>query len=70
MNEISRHAEKGAHAYSSWIVPDAHHRKPQHTQQHPPIFLPSWAPELNPVENVWQCMRQNWLSQPCLRQLR
>jgi DDE superfamily endonuclease len=27
-----------------------------------PIFLPSRAPELNPVENVWQCLRQNWLS--------
>jgi transposase len=27
-----------------------------------PIFLPSSAPELNPVENVWQYLRQNWLS--------
>jgi transposase len=27
-----------------------------------PIFLPSRAPELNPVENVWQYLRQNWLS--------
>jgi transposase len=27
-----------------------------------PIFLPSRAPELNPVENVWQYPRQNWLS--------
>jgi len=26
------------------------------------IFLPSRAPELNPVENVWQYLRQNWLS--------
>lgn len=26
------------------------------------IFLPSRAPELNPVENIWQYMRQNWLS--------
>jgi len=24
--------------------------------------LPSRAPELNPVENVWQYLRQNWLS--------
>ena len=24
-----------------------------------PIFLPSRAPELNPVENVWQYLRQN-----------
>ncbi len=24
--------------------------------------LPPRCPELNPVENVWQCMRDNWLS--------
>jgi transposase len=27
-----------------------------------PIFVPSRAPELNPVENFWQYLRQNWLS--------
>ena len=27
-----------------------------------PIFLPSRSPELNPVENIWQYMRDNWLS--------
>jgi len=26
-----------------------------------PIFLPSRAPELNPVENIWQFLRGNWL---------
>jgi transposase len=26
------------------------------------IALPPKAPELNPVENVWQFMRENWLS--------
>ncbi len=26
------------------------------------ILLPSRSPELNPVENIWQYMRQNWLS--------
>ena len=26
------------------------------------ILLPSCAPELNPVENIWQYLRQNWLS--------
>jgi len=25
------------------------------------ILLPSRAPELNPVENVWQYIRANWL---------
>jgi len=26
------------------------------------VLLPSRSPELNPVENVWQYMRQSWLS--------
>ena len=26
------------------------------------ILLPSRSPELNPVENVWQYLRENWLS--------
>lgn len=26
------------------------------------ITLPPRSPELNPVENIWQFMRQNWLS--------
>jgi len=26
------------------------------------IFLPSRAPELHPTENIWQYLRQNWLS--------
>ena len=27
-----------------------------------PILLPSRVPELSPVENIWQYMRANWLS--------
>ena len=27
-----------------------------------PIFFPSRAPELNPVENIWQYLGSNWLS--------
>ena len=27
-----------------------------------PVLLPSRAPELNPVENIWQYLRQNHLS--------
>jgi len=26
------------------------------------VLLPSRSPELNPVENVWRYLRQNWLS--------
>lgn len=63
INEISRHVAKGAHAVllldragwhttSKLDVPD----------NITPIFLPSRAPELNPVENIWQYLRANWLS--------
>ena len=63
LNEISRNVTEGAHAVllldrAGWhttgklVVPE----------NITPIFLPSRAPELNPVENVWQYLRQNWLS--------
>ncbi len=63
LDEISRNVAPGAHAVllldragwhttSKLDVPD----------NITPIFLPSRAPELNPVENVWQYLRQNWLS--------
>ena len=63
LDEISRNVAEGAHAVllldrAGWHttgkldVPD----------NITPIFLPSRAPELNPVENVWQYLRQNWLS--------
>jgi transposase len=40
----------------------AYHQPARRTTNITPIFLPSRAPELNPVENVWQYLRQNWLS--------
>jgi hypothetical protein len=63
LDEISREVAEGAHAVllldrAGWHttgkldVPD----------NITPIFLPSRAPELNPVENVWHYLRQNWLS--------
>lgn len=63
IDEISRHVEKGAHAVlvmdrAGWHT-TANLRVPKNIT---PIFLPSRAPELNPVENVWQYLRQNWLS--------
>ena len=30
--------------------------------EHHPRALPPKSPELNPVENIWQFMRDNWLS--------
>ncbi|WP_095090356.1 IS630 family transposase [Mesorhizobium sophorae] len=63
IDEISRHVEKGAHAVlimdrAGWHT-TANLNMPRNIT---PIFLPPRAPELNPVENVWQYMRQNWLS--------
>ena len=37
---------------ANWIIPDNITLLP----------LPPRSPELNPVENVWQYLRQNWLS--------
>jgi hypothetical protein len=63
LDEISRNVTDGAHAV---LLLD---RAGWHTTSKldvpgniTPIFLPSRAPELNPVENVWQYLRQNWLS--------
>ena len=63
LDEISRNVAEGAHAV---LILD---RAGWHTTSRldvpdniTPIFLPSRAPELNPVENVWQYLRQNWLS--------
>ena len=61
--EISRAVDPGAHAVvildqagwhtsNSLVVPDNITLLP----------LPPRSPELNPVENVWQFMRDNWLS--------
>ncbi len=63
LDEISRHVAEGAHA----VLPLD--RAGWHTmgmldmpKNITPIFLPSRAPELNPVENIWQYLRANWLS--------
>jgi hypothetical protein len=40
----------------------AHHEQARRARQHH-ADLPAFPrPELNPVENVWQYLRQNWLS--------
>ena len=63
LDEISRTVARGAHAV---LLLD---RAGWHTtgnltipKNMTLIFLPSRAPELNPVENVWQYLRQTWLS--------
>ena len=63
LDEISRNLAKGAHAVlllerAGWHTTG----KLDLPNTITPIFLPSRAPELNPVENLWQYLRQNWLS--------
>jgi len=63
LDEISRHVAKGAHAVplldrAGWHTTG----KLDIPKNITPIFLPSRSPELNPVENIWQYLRANWLS--------
>ena len=63
LDEISRHVARDAHAVllldrAGWHT-TARLKVPKNIT---PIFLPSRAPELNPVENIWQFLRANWLS--------
>ncbi len=63
LEEISGHVAEGAHAVllldrAGWHT-TAKLTVPSNIT---PIFLPSRAPELNPVENIWQFLRGNWLS--------
>jgi transposase len=63
LDEIARNVAEDAHAVlifdrAGWhTTPEL--KMPANIT---PIWLPSRAPELNPVENVWQYLRQNWLS--------
>ncbi len=61
--EISRSVARGAHAVllldrAGWHT-TGHLAVPNNISL---IFLPARTPELNPVENVWQYLRANWLA--------
>ena len=63
LDEIARTVRRGAHAVlrldrAGWHTTAALAVPNNITM----ILLPSRAPELNPVENIWQHLRQNWLS--------
>jgi transposase len=63
LEEISRHVAPGAHAViildqAGWHGSAALVVPPNITL----MPLPPRCPELNPVENLWQFMRDNWLS--------
>jgi transposase len=66
--EISQAVDPGAHAVlildqAGWhVTPKL--KVPQNITL---MFLPPRSPELNPVENVWQFMRDNWLSNRVFR---
>lgn len=63
LEEISHHVARGGHAVllldrAGWHTTGKLNVPGNITL----IFLPSRSPELNPVENIWQYMRANWLS--------
>ncbi len=63
LREISRQVAPGAHAVllldrAGWHTTAAL-TIPKNISL---LFLPSRAPELNPVENIWQFLRQTYLS--------
>jgi transposase len=63
LQEISQAVAPGAHAVllldqAGWHVSP----KLRVPDTIPLLPLPPRAPELNPVENVWQFVRDNWLS--------
>lgn len=63
LDEISHHIARKAHGV---VLMDRAGWHKSNDLQVPPnltiILLPSRSPELNPVENIWQYLRQNWLS--------
>jgi transposase len=63
LEEISQALRQGAHAVVLLDQAGWHQSKrlvvPSNITLMP---LPAKAPELNPVENVWQFLRENWLS--------
>ena len=63
LKEISLAVDPGAHAVlildqAGWHVTPKLELPANITL----LFLPPRSPELNPVENIWQFMRDNWLS--------
>lgn len=64
LTEISRHVADGHHAVlvldgAGWHQPGDKLMVPDNISL---LHLPPYCPELNPVENIWQFLRQNHLS--------
>jgi transposase len=67
LKEIAQAVAPGAHALVLVDQAGWHQSKRQSKRLVVPanitlVLLPSKAPELNPVENIWQYMRENWIS--------
>jgi transposase len=63
LQEISRAVKPGAHAVVILDQAGWHGSKRLHVPDNITLLpLPPRSPELNPVENVWQFIRDNWLS--------
>ena len=66
LSQISQSVPKGRHAVL--VVDQATFHKtdklicPENISL---LFLPPYAPELNPVENLWAQLRQGWLANRC-----
>jgi transposase len=63
LNEIAQAVTPGAHALVLVDQAGWHQSKKLVVPVNITLVpLPAKAPELNPVENIWQFMRENWLS--------
>jgi hypothetical protein len=61
--EISRHVAPGAHAVMMLDQAGWHTAQGVDVPDNITLLpIPPRSPELNPVENIWQFMRENWLS--------
>jgi transposase len=63
LNEIAQAVAPGAHALVLADRAGWHQSKKLVVPANITLMpLPAKAPELNPVENIWQYMRENWIS--------
>ena len=73
IKQVSKKAMQGHLKMISDVIPSDRHavlvmdRAPWHRSLQPPenisiIYLPSYSPELNPHENIWEYLKNNYLS--------
>ncbi len=62
LKEISQAVAPGAHAVLLLDRAGWHVSRKLKVPANITLLLPAKAPELNPVENIWQHIRENWLS--------